>query len=124
MENINLLKKIKIARITKGLNQEDIAKELNVSIPTYSRFENGVTKINFTFLQKVCKFLEINLHNVDDEFKFDLIEDNNKVKLDDFNQLNTDEKLKLIIQLLNKQQDVNKLLIKTLKEIKAEKVAY
>ena len=69
MENTDLLKRVKTARLVKGINQEEIAKELNVSIPTYSRFERGITKTDFSILQKVCKYLEIDIYK-----SFDFVE--------------------------------------------------
>lgn len=59
MDNKVLLKKIKNTRLVKELSQGDMAKRLQISTPTYSRFERGVTKTNVNLLKNVSKILEL-----------------------------------------------------------------
>ena len=40
------------------LSQEDFAKELNVSVGTINRWENGKTKPNITAMKKIKAFCE------------------------------------------------------------------
>ena len=40
------------------LSQEDFAKELNVSVGTINRWENGKTKPNITAMKKIRAFCE------------------------------------------------------------------
>ena len=59
MDNKALLKKVKSTRLVKELSQEDMAKRLHISTPTYSRFERGVTKTNVNLLKNVSQILDL-----------------------------------------------------------------
>jgi len=60
MTNSNkLLEKIKNTRLIQGINQEKIANFLKISVPTYSRFERGITKTDYELVLKSCSFLNI-----------------------------------------------------------------
>lgn len=49
-----------IARMNKGLSQENMAADLGISTKQYSNYENGVTKsIPKLYSQKISKILEI-----------------------------------------------------------------
>jgi transcriptional regulator with XRE-family HTH domain len=125
MSNENLLKKIKKARLLKELKQKDIAKKLNISIPTYSRFERGITKTDYNLLKEVCSLLNLDFYTLE----------NNTIDL--FNEggttydtsLNTEEKtnleissqLKTLITLLEKQQQMNAIILKNLKSFASKK---
>jgi transcriptional regulator with XRE-family HTH domain len=47
--------KIRQIRIDKGLTQQNIAYELNISLPGYSKLERGVNDINFTRLAQIAQ---------------------------------------------------------------------
>lgn len=122
-----LLKKIKLSRLSKDWTQENMAKKLNVSIPTYSRFERGVTKTNYAFLQKVCALLEINLESLNYEFKNDslavLEEDEttygeNELIKTKGNFSISSKNLNYLIGLLEKQQEINHEILKKIKALK------
>ncbi|MBI2281688.1 MAG: helix-turn-helix transcriptional regulator [Bacteroidetes bacterium] len=119
MDNKVLLKKIKNTRLVKELSQEDMAKRLHISIPTYSRFERGVTKTNVNLLKSVSKILELDFFN--------------SLENDSFNMINEDstayetkaeiiqKQLKTLIKLFEKQQEINTLILSKLKDLKEGK---
>lgn len=127
MTTNNLLKKIKLSRISKDWTQEVMAKKLNVSIPTYSRFERGATKIKYAFLQKVCSELRITLNTPDYEINDDkslaILEENeavygNQSALKENKKFSVTLKdLKTLIDLLEKQQKINSVILKKLKDL-------
>ncbi|NUM49662.1 MAG: helix-turn-helix transcriptional regulator [Flavobacteriales bacterium] len=60
--------KLKKIRQIRGYNQADMAKQLGMSVASYSRIEAGKTNLNIDCLKKICKVLEIEL--------IDLLENN------------------------------------------------
>ena len=53
--------KIRLIRESKGLTQEQIAENLNMSINGYGDIERGVSDIKLSKLQKIAELLEIKL---------------------------------------------------------------
>ena len=51
--------RIKRARISKGLTQEQLAEKLDVSIAFLSRIERGSSHINLRRLDEICNILGI-----------------------------------------------------------------
>ena len=51
--------RLKKARIKKGITQERLAEEIDVSVAFLSRVERGDTKINLSRLNQLCELLEI-----------------------------------------------------------------
>ena len=51
--------RLKKARLTKGLTQENLAESLNISIAYLSRIETGTTKLNLKRLSEICKLLDV-----------------------------------------------------------------
>lgn len=51
--------RLKKARINKGLTQEKLAEEIDVSVAFLSRVERGDTKINLSRLNQLCELLEV-----------------------------------------------------------------
>lgn len=49
------------ARISKGLKQEDLSAALDISQPTYSKFENGRYEPSLTKIFVLCDILDIKL---------------------------------------------------------------
>jgi len=43
------------------MSQEDMAYELNISLPAYSKIERNITDINYSRLLQICKVLNINI---------------------------------------------------------------
>lgn len=57
-------KKIREARLKKGLLQKDLAKLLGVTQTSYSYYENGKKHIGFMKLKKICQVLEIDISDL------------------------------------------------------------
>ncbi len=53
--------KIRYFRKLKGLSQEDLAYELDISLTAYSKIERNITDINFSRLLQITKVLDISL---------------------------------------------------------------
>ncbi len=48
-------KKIRLLRHQKGWSQEDVAVQLNISIPAFSKIETGITDVNLSRLEQISK---------------------------------------------------------------------
>lgn len=57
---MSLKEAIKITRMKSLLSQEDFAKELNVSVGSINRWENGKTKPNLIAMKAIKSFCEEN----------------------------------------------------------------
>ena len=51
--------RIKKARLSKGLTQDNLAESLNVSVAYLSRIETGSIRINLPRLNEICNLLGI-----------------------------------------------------------------
>ena len=74
-----LEQKLEMVRKIKGFSQEYVAEKLHVSQNLYSKIERGEKKVTLNELEKICKILEITLHQLQNfdpfqEFK-ELIEE-------------------------------------------------
>lgn len=54
-------KNIKHFRQKKGWSQREVAEQLNISIPAFSKIENGVTDVNLKRLNQVATLLEVSV---------------------------------------------------------------
>lgn len=65
MSDIHLLKhlgkKIRAARTSKGMTQENLAASCNFEKARLSRIENGLTNPTIRSLYKICQALDINM---------------------------------------------------------------
>jgi transcriptional regulator with XRE-family HTH domain len=52
---------IRVTRVSKGLNQETIAKELGISITAYSKIERGKTNPSVLRLYQIAKCLDVSI---------------------------------------------------------------
>lgn len=124
----NILKKIKLARVNKNYSQKDMAEKLTISVPTYSRFERGITKTNYDFLTKVCNLLDININHLDTAINIDLVEDflpvyeTTSSKIDGTTNSISQKEIEALIKLLEKQQEINKLILEKLIQLKAKSI--
>ncbi len=84
----DIYKKIKTLRKKKGLSQENMAFELNISVSAYSNIERGVTDINFSKLERIAEIFEIKLTEL---FSFSEVENQSQG-----NDLNEFIKMKII----------------------------
>jgi transcriptional regulator with XRE-family HTH domain len=54
-------KKIRLLRHQKGWSQEDVSIQLGISIPAFSKIETGITDINLSRLEQICKLFELTI---------------------------------------------------------------
>ena len=65
---ISFEKKLRLARLTKGFTQEQLANELGIEISQISRIERGVINTSITTLYSISKVLNV---DVSELFIFD-----------------------------------------------------
>ena len=56
--------RIRIARVTKGLSQQNIADELGLTVASYSNIERGVTDITITRLFEIATILNVKIEHL------------------------------------------------------------
>jgi len=61
MDTSTLIQLIKDTRKRKGISQTEMSEKLGVSLPTYSRYENGVTEMNVSTLLKIVEILDLEI---------------------------------------------------------------
>ena len=54
---------IKTARIRKGISQSDVAENLGVSQPYYSRIESGKREVDLAFAFKICAVIGVDIRD-------------------------------------------------------------
>jgi transcriptional regulator with XRE-family HTH domain len=54
-------KNVKSFRQKKGWSQREVAEQLNISVPAFSKIENGITDINTKRLNQLAKLLEVSI---------------------------------------------------------------
>lgn len=54
-------KKIRLLRHQKGWSQEDVAKQLDISIPAFSKIETGITDINLSRLEQISALFDMSI---------------------------------------------------------------
>ena len=54
-------KRIKTLRQLKGWSQGDTAKQLNISVPAFSKIEADITGINLTRLAEIAKIFDVSI---------------------------------------------------------------
>lgn len=84
--------KIRYFRKLKGLSQEDLAHELDISLTAYSKIERNITDVSFSRLTQIADVLKVSLLDV-------LIADKN------YNTLK-DEIQQLKLTLAEKNQEI------------------
>ena len=47
-------KKIRLLRHQRSWSQEDVAKQLDISIPAFSKIETGITDVNLSRLEQIA----------------------------------------------------------------------
>lgn len=48
-------KKIRLLRHQRGWSQEDVARQLDISIPAFSKIETGITDVNLSRLDQISR---------------------------------------------------------------------
>lgn len=56
-------KKLKNLRQSAGISQKDMAAKLNLSVPSYSNYENGYSEAPMEIIEKFCSIIGITLDN-------------------------------------------------------------
>ena len=67
--------RIRVARVTKGLSQQNMADELGLTVASYSNIERGVTDITITRLFEIARILDVKIENI-----LDLVNSSQNVK--------------------------------------------
>lgn len=75
---MKIYEKIKLLRISKGMTQTQVSKNLFISQRAYSDVENGKTKLDIERLEMIAKIFEINISYF---FESDISEDFYKTKI-------------------------------------------
>lgn len=81
-------KKIRLLRHQMGWSQEDVAIQLNISIPAFSKIETGITDVNLSRLEQISKLFGLTVVEMltendlesDQKYVSDLEMANNKLK--------------------------------------------
>lgn len=73
--------KLRYFRLLKELSQEDMANELDISLPAYSKIERNITDVNFSRLSQIAKVLNISVADLLSVNKSNELEtENNKLR--------------------------------------------
>ena len=59
MKNEIVCRRLKECRVACGLTQTEVAKDIGVSQPVYSRYENGVCECTYIQLAKLCDLFDV-----------------------------------------------------------------
>ncbi len=65
----NIGNSIRLARVTKGLSQQNMADELDLTVASYSNIERGVTDITVSRLIEISKLLNVSIYQLLEEDK-------------------------------------------------------
>jgi len=80
-------KKIRLLRHQKSWSQEDVSKQLGISIPAFSKIETGITDINLSRLEQIAKLFELTVvqllstHGDEDQETYNMEVNNLTLKL-------------------------------------------
>lgn len=80
-------KKIRLLRHQKSWSQEDVSKQLGISIPAFSKIETGITDINLSRLKQIAKLFELTVvqllstHGDEDQETYNMEVNNLTLKL-------------------------------------------
>ena len=61
MDDSEIYNKIRAIRILKGWSQEDAATKLGIAVNSYAKIERGETDVNLSRLAQIAEMLEIDL---------------------------------------------------------------
>jgi transcriptional regulator with XRE-family HTH domain len=56
-----ILRRVKDIRVKKGFSHENMALEMNISQVSYSKLENGITKLTVERLFRIAEILEVDI---------------------------------------------------------------
>lgn len=102
--NERIAERIRMLRLQKGLSQQNIADELNLTVAAYSNIERGITGINLQRLYELSEVFDISVAELLD--KDQTVSDSNFFE----NNHTTSVQLSILTQQLSiLQQQVNAL---------------
>jgi len=102
-------------RKSKGLSQEDLATDLNISQSTISNYEHGISKPDVETLKKYASYFQIPLNELfaDDNYTFHNYENKNK---GDINNLVINQLSEQLLEQIEKRLDDKDVIILMQKE--------
>lgn len=104
--------RIRVLRQIKGLSQENMANELNISVAAYSNIERNVTELAVSRLILIAKILEVKTSDILEKDKSQIVSEfdsANKYQTKNQSDIQSEvDKLKVIIDTLRKEMDVLK----------------
>jgi transcriptional regulator with XRE-family HTH domain len=109
-----IAERIRIQRLMKGLSQQNMADELGITVAAFSNIERGVTDITVTRLLEICKILNYSVT----QFLDYVATDSNALKDNAASYGYDQQKIDMILQQLNFQQQEMELLKAELKKLK------
>jgi transcriptional regulator with XRE-family HTH domain len=65
----NIGNSIRLARVTRGLSQQNMADELGLTVASYSNIKRGITDITVTRLIEISKLLNVSVYQLLEEDK-------------------------------------------------------
>jgi transcriptional regulator with XRE-family HTH domain len=108
--DLYLGKRLRIARITKNLNQSDLAKKIGITFQQIQKYEKGLNRISASRLYNFIKILGVNFEfffdgidsvmNQDDDQTQDIKKDYHSLNENEHNEINIDWDSKETIVLL------------------------
>ncbi|WP_238585052.1 helix-turn-helix domain-containing protein [Chryseobacterium sp. Leaf201] len=123
MKHSNMIQeKLKNIRIEKGMSQEKMAKILSTGISSYSRKENGKSKIYDDEWEKMAKALEVPVEDLKGEATSGIVHNENPIFND--NSGNYNQYFNLPNSILENLQDYIHLLKEQNEQLKKEIESY
>ena len=111
----NFTKNIKQLRQEKGWSQGDFAEKLGISVPAFSKIENGITDVNLSRMEDIAKMLGMSLVGFL-SFGSPLVKNNEVNELPDqgkSNRLHTEQILNLQKQVIALHEELRKINVNT-----------
>jgi transcriptional regulator with XRE-family HTH domain len=72
--------RIRLARLSKNLSQQNMADELDITVAAYSNIERGKTDLSLKRLIQICGVLDLNLASIFSENRGYIIADSSNMK--------------------------------------------
>lgn len=110
-----IAERIRLARLSRNLSQQNIADQLDITVAAYSNIERGKTDLSLKRLTQICGVLDLNLSSIFSENNGYIFSDSSNLK-DNYDSSLTKQVYMLIqeIENLKKQIDTLQKEMKTL----------
>lgn len=100
-----IAEKIRVARISQNLSQQNMADELDLTVAAYSNIERGVTELSIKRLMQICLILKLNPVELLNSVSLDQLPDeNSKYNDHQFHQEGLAQQLYIVIQQIQQLQ--------------------